>query len=731
MTSASPTIHRLDAGPSTLLLTVDAQGPTLLYLGARLQDATPLEHLTRLCEPITPHGELDVDISVPHYPADTGVPGRRAALRVNRLGRARFVDLMLRDIVVGESSLIFTLQDSDLGIGLELVVRGCSSGIFEQIVTLENTGGSELDIAGFCALHLSVPQRQRELLRVGGFWANEFQASREIVGASTLCVESLRGRSSHSSSPALLLGEPGFSNEQGTVWSAALCWSGNHRISISPSSDGSLQLLAEVPLRAGELRVSPGESVSTPLALFTASSAGMNGLRTQHQAYWNAHSAPQETGHIKTRLPVHFNSWEATYFDHNERSSCALITEAALLGAERFVLDDGWMANREQAGRGLGDWLPCPKRYPRGLKPVADCARAEGLGFGLWIEPEMATGDSQMAVAHPQWLIARKGRQSITGRGQYLLNLGLKAVRDYLLGRISALIDECDPDYLKWDMNRDHAEVGVDSGSSELAMQRGFDDLLSSLVEQHPQITIEICSAGGARADCGAMRYAHRLWPSDSMDPVQRFAVLRNASLWLPMARLGSHVGSSHSSTSGRTTPLSTRCAVAMMGHFGLELDTTTLPLDQRELLCKWVERFKRHREWLWQAERHFLDIGDATIGAMLAWAPEEKRGLLWILRHQYPATSGSEIIRLPQLAHDANYVVRLLNPEDCSFVQQRSHFLSGNAAQVSGDVLRNVGFRMPFLQADHCAVFELFADERDQPSTGHTQPNGSSARPY
>lgn len=696
--------YRLDAGSSTLLLAARGDGLSVLYLG-RFLSRPAGDAAAALLEPGTAHGELDVPSLVPCYPGDTGIAGLAPALAVSVDGVARRIDLAVDTVNERDKSLTVHMTDRSVGMGVELTFTATDSGVYESTATLCNVGGEAISVDFMASLHLAVPHRCDELLRCGGFWANEFQCVRERVGASRLTVESLRGRSSHGSSPALLLGEPGFSEERGDVFSAALCWSGDHSLSVSPARDGSLQLLAAVPLRAGDLVLLPGQSFTAPQALFAYSRCGMNGVRRQHQLYWSQGKGGSKPEPV---LPVHFNSWEACYFDHDERSMLGLISEAASLGAERFVLDDGWMRDRTGIGCGLGDWVPCPRRYPRGLGPLAAYAREHGMGFGLWIEPEMVTADSEVFRRNPQWVLAAPNVQSITGRGQLLLDISQEQVQQHILQCVDRLVADCQPEYLKWDMNRDYAQTGVESGASSLALHLGFRRVLSEVRERYPQLTIDICAAGGARADAGALKWADRLWPSDSMDPLQRFAIHRTASLWLPMARLGAHVGSACSATSGRTTPLATRCAVAMMGFLGLELDPTTLEEEERGVLEFWLEIYRKARGWLATAERRFLDDCDDGLQAMLAWDDQVGHGMLWVVRDDYPSRASPGALRLPLDVDVCQYRMCLLNPENSAFAQSRSPFLNGESVQVSGDWLASGGFRLPRLQVDHCAVFEI-----------------------
>jgi alpha-galactosidase len=541
------------------------------------------------------------------------------------------------------------------------------------------------------------------LLRFGGFWANELNAERVPLGHYSVCMENHRGRSSHQSFPVLISGAAGFSDSQGGVLLTALEWSGNHVLRVDPASSGGHQLQAGVPLQAGEVEIPPGVSWTTPAALFARAPNGMNALRGQFARYWRQ----QKSGRQHAR-PIHFNSWEASYFTHDQHSTCALIDAAKALGAERFVLDDGWMQGRSGPGYGLGDWRPCPERYPDGLRPIGEHVRKAGLDFGLWIEPEMVTPDSEVARKYPDWLIQIPGREPISGRQQYLLNITLPEVREHLLACIDRLIEDSAPGYLKWDMNRDYAQLGFGVPPGSSAMTESWYALIKEVRRRHPDLCIESCAAGGARNDAGAMAIADRLWLSDSMDPLQRFAMLRHASLLLPPSRLGTHIGASPSATSAATLPLSTRCIVALLGHMGMELNPDRLNDEEQGTLKHWLSFYRLNREWLALADYHYLDSTEVGLDAVLLIDGNVSRGLLLVLRSQYPTQAQPPLIKLPALSDTASYQLELLNPQDCDYVQGAIPWHRGEKISISGEALRAGGLRAPYLRYGHCALISL-----------------------
>ncbi|EAQ96009.1 alpha-galactosidase [Congregibacter litoralis] len=697
--------HRLDAGDSTLVFDCRDALLDVCYLGRRLPAALNLEEISLLTAAPTPHGELDCELRTEGFPGEDGHSPGQAALRLRRDGHALLNQLRVADCSSSGEVFHCTLEDRQAGVEIRLTLCATASGVFSSESAIVNSAKEGLlEVDWLAALHLPLPALYSEVERYGGFWANEMLAERIPLGQFALDTSSQRGRCSHQSFPTLICGETGFSHEKQRVLLTTLAWSGNHRLRVEPAITGGHSLQAGVVLQGGEVRLAPGEQWQGPKALFALSNGGLNDIRRQFKRYWfdqKAYSEPPER-------PVHFNSWESSYFEHDVHSSLKLIDEAHDLGAERFVLDDGWMEGRSGIGVGLGDWLPCPRRYPEGLGPLARHARKLGMSFGVWIEPEMLTPDSSVAAEHPDWIIAAAAYPGVSGRQQYLLNLCLSEVREHILQCIERLIQDCDPDYLKWDMNRDYAQVGFGGSATPEAMTRAWYQLLSELRLRHPRVVIESCAAGGARNDAGALTHADRLWPSDSMDPLQRFALMKHISCVFPPALLGSHVGAAPSSTTGATLPLSTRCLVALLGHMGLELDPKTLDASERDTIRRWVAFFKRERDRLARSDFYYLDGLEPGLDSLLVYSREDTRCLLFILRSAYPTQAQPPVVALPSCVRGSTFHLELLNPEDADFVQQDIEWHRGGAVTVSGDTLHLAGLRLPFLRAGHAALIQI-----------------------
>jgi alpha-galactosidase len=381
---------------------------------------------------------------------------------------------------------------------------------------------------------------------------------------------------------------------------------------------------------------------------------------------------------------VHYNTWEAIYFDQDETTLKALAERAAAVGAERFVLDDGWFKGRANDRAGLGDWVVDTKKFPNGLSPLIAHVRSLGLEFGLWVEPEMVNPDSDLARAHPDW-IRRDGDGLLLQRHQAVLDLAKPAVSEHLFGMLGALLAQHQISYLKWDMNRDL------TGGGHGAYVRALHALIDRVRAAHPGVEIETCASGGGRCDYGMLSRAERVWVSDSNDALDRFAIQRNAFLFLPPEVCGAHVGPAHCHITGRRLSLDLRAHVAMFGHMGLELDLRALSDKEAERLKAHIANHKQFRALLHSGLVWRIAVDDDH-GAIAVTAADRSRALLLFVRTGSTALGRGAIVKVPGLADDVTYRVAAVAPVTPSVEASLAPALHAGTLQLSGRVLGQKG---------------------------------------
>ena len=386
--------------------------------------------------------------------------------------------------------------------------------------------------------------------------------------------------------------------------------------------------------------------------------------------------------------PVHFNCCEAVYFDHNLPELKEVATRAAGLGAERFVLDDGWFGSRDDDSQALSDGEVNPRKHPDGLAPLVRHVRALGMEFGIWLEPEMINPNSNIFRSHPDWTLG--GEDQILGRQQMVLNMALPVVRDFLLDRISSVLSDYEIEYIKWDHNRVLP-------MPDAAQTRGSYALIDRLREAYPDVEIESCASGGGRIDFGILGRTHRVWLSDSNDTVERLAMQHNAAIFLPMAVTGSHVGPRTCHTSGRTIDIRFRAWVAAQRHMGFELDPREMTREETRVLGKVIRWWKENRDWMRSADILQLDSSDR---AVIAGQQLEQGGGQFVVfagKTEASAQIAPRPLRLTRLSAGRNYRIELVNHEDAPALSRGDQAIKSGPLTPSGAYLMSHGLTLPW----------------------------------
>jgi alpha-galactosidase len=422
-------------------------------------------------------------------------------------------------------------------------------------------------------------------------------------------------------------GEPGFGFRRGEVWGVHVAWSGDHRHYVERLSTGAQVVGGGELLLPGEVRLGAGESYSSPW-VYAAYGDGLDAQASRFHRYLRARDT-----HPARPRPVTLNVWEAVYFDHDLARLTDLAERAAALGVERYVLDDGWFRHRRNDRAGLGDWYVDETVWPDGLSPLIDRVTGLGMEFGLWFEPEMVNEDSDLFRAHPEWAMQTGGRLPVRARSQQVLNLGIPEAFDYVLERMTAILDEYDIAYIKWDHNRDLVDAGSRptgrAGVHEqtLAAYR----LMAALKERFEGLEIESCASGGGRVDLGVLEHTDRVWVSDCIDPLDRQEMVRWTSQLLPPELLGAHVASGASHTTGRSHPLSFRAGTAVFGHFGIEWDLARATEAELADLGAWIGLYTSQRALLATGDVVRADPFDEGVDVHGVVAPDRSSALFFV----------------------------------------------------------------------------------------------------
>lgn len=610
-----------------------------------------------------------------------------------------------RVVEIDEDDFGFSLTAEGDGLQLCSDVRFDMHGVLKVTHRVVNVGPGNVSLSAFDAT-LPVPARASELLDFSGRWTRERSPQRRPVSMGSFARETRRGRTGHDSPFLTVVGEPGFGDRSGEVWAVHLAWSSDSVYRTDRLPEGFNVIGAGELLRADEIVLAPGDEFAAPTAWFAWSDAGLDGISVRVHAAIRA----RET-HPRTARPVMLNTWEAVYFQHSLPQLIALADAAAEVGVERFVLDDGWFLGRRDDSTSLGDWFVDPQMWPHGLHPIVDHVRTLGMGFGLWVEPEMISPGSRLEAAHPDWVLGPADHHPRTWRNQHVLDLARPEAFAYVLERLDALLTEYPIEFLKWDQNRDIVEAVHAGRAGVHAHTRATYALLAALRERHPGVEIESCASGGGRVDLGILEHTDRIWASDTNDPLERSRIQRGTELLLPPELIGSHVGPSTAHTTGRTTDLRFRASMTLFASAGIEMDITRLEADERAILAGWITEYKRLRPLVHSGELVHGATGDGGTSLTGSVSDDRRWALYRLSREDTADWSVPPPVALPGLDSALDYRVRVipsLSAEQHDVVPVQ--WVADGEIQQPGALLTSVGLRVPQLRPGSAFVIEVTA---------------------
>ncbi|MFT3860231.1 alpha-galactosidase [Micropruina sp.] len=705
-------------GVALLLDLTDGLLPAVLHWGADLGDlgADDAATLARSgVRPVLPNG-VDEPVRLALLPEQhTGWTGR-PGLSGSRRGRDwtprfRTTALRLDGVATGEvfvsagaSVIEVDATDQVAGLALTITVELTASGLLRTRAALVNTGDDDYQLDEL-VLALPVPPVASELLDFAGRWGLERVPQRRAFTVGAHLREGRKGRTGADAATVLHAGTAGFGFAGGEVWGVHLGWSGNHTHYAERLSSGEQVLGGGELLLPGEVVLEPGRGYTSPW-LYGSHGDGLDEVARRFHRYLRGRAQ-----HPSTVRPVTINVWEAVYFDHSLEPLLQLAERAAAVGVERYVLDDGWFGRRRDDHAGLGDWTVSAEVWPEGLHPLVNRVRELGMQFGLWFEPEMVNPDSDLARAHPDWIMQAGGRLPVPSRHQQVLNLGIAACFAQVRDAISALIAEYRIDYLKWDHNRDLVDAGSQPSGrpgvhdQTLAAYRLIDELKAA----HPGLEIESCSSGGARVDLGIVQRTDRVWVSDCIDPHERQSMMRWTQQVIPPELCGSHIASGTSHTTGRSHDLNFRAATAIFGHLGIEWDLRQASSAELGELAEWVAYHKASRALLHTGDLHRLDWPDETLTAFGVVAPDRSRAVYSFATVGWPTVVMPTRWRLPGLAAERRYRVQPVRVGSVPFGFTPPPWW-GTGVELTGAALARVGLAPAAVGPDHALLIEATA---------------------
>lgn len=597
----------------------------------------------------------------------------------------------VRDDKGEAETLEVMLTDKVIGLSVKLLYGVfASKDIITRSIEVRNESDHALKIEKAASVCMDFAHGKWDLMHFHGRHCMEMQEERFPLTHDIVTVSSKRGMSSHHNNPFVILCSRDATEDSGDCYGFMMVYSGNHKEELEVSQYGSVRIVMGINDEGFCWNLKAHETFFAPEVILSHSVCGLNGLSRNYHRIIRENICPKKYRDVMR--PILVNSWEAAYFDFNTDKILELAGQAAVLGIEMLVLDDGWFGQRSDDKTGLGDWYVNEDKISGGLRSLVEKVNHTGLKFGLWFEPEMINEDSNLYKAHPEWALCDPDRKPMVSRHQMVLDMSRSDVRDYLYDSISKILDSANIEYIKWDFNRSVANLY--SGLLEPERQGevahrfvlGTYALLERITANYPDVMIEGCAGGGGRFDAGILYYSPQIWCSDDTDPIARLKIQKGASYGYPISAVGSHVSASPNHQTGRSTTLKTRGIVAMSGTFGYELDLGKLTKEEKEEVKAQIRDFKKYY-WLIQKGDYYR-LGDAESEQYFtAWefvSKDKDEILFHLVVTNVQANAEFPFVKLKGLKEDAWY-----QPE-------------GEEQPISGAALMHGGYAFPVMTGDY-----------------------------
>lgn len=530
--------------------------------------------------------------------------------------------------------------------------------IITRSVKIINCGADIISVEKASSACLDFLTGNYDIISFYGRHAMERNFQRTEIAHGNYVIGSRRGTSSHQYNPAVIIAGKDTTEDTGSCYGMMFVYSGNFMCEAEKDQYGQTRVIMGLQRDLFHYPLKQGEMLIVPETILCYSGEGFGKLSRQYHRCIREHICRGSYSH-RIR-PVLLNSWEASYFDFTGETICRLAKEAAELGIDMVVMDDGWFGKRDDDNSGLGDWHVNEKKLGCTLNEMIQKINGYGVKFGIWIEPEMISEDSDLYREHPDYVMKIPGRKPIRSRNQLVLDFSRKEVRDHIFDQISKVLDQGNIEYVKWDMNRSLADIYSrenSQGKVTYDYVLGVYEFLEKLIQKYPKLLIEGCSGGGGRFDAGMLYYTPQIWCSDNTDAVDRLRIQYGTSFFYPVSTVGSHVSAVPNHQTGRSTDLHTRGVVAMAGTFGYELNPEKLKEEEREEIKEQIRQYKRYGELIQKG--NYYRLSDPFQDICAAWlfvSDDGARALLNVVMLEIHGNMTVSYVKLKGLCGDAVY---------------------------------------------------------------------------
>lgn len=525
--------------------------------------------------------------------------------------------------------------------------------IITRSVIIKNVGKAPVTVKKAQSACLDFLHGDYDLIKFHGRHAMERNMERMPVSHESIRIGSRRGTSSHQYNPGVILAGKNTNEDSGSCYGMLFVYSGNFLVEAEKDQYDQTRIQMGLTDELFAYPLEAGAEFTAPEVILSYTNKGLSRLSQQYHHCIMNHICQGK--YVHANRPVLINSWEAAYFDFTGDTIVELAKEAKALGIDMVVMDDGWFGKRNDDNSSLGDWYVNEEKLGGTLTKLIERVNQEGVKFGIWIEPEMVSEDSDLYREHPDWAITIPGRKPVRSRNQLVLDFSRKEVRDEIFKRICAVLDQGNVEYIKWDMNRSLADIYAPNVTYDYVL--GVYDFLEKLTNRYPDILIEGCSGGGGRFDAGMLYYTPQIWCSDNTDAINRTRIQYGTSFFYPVAAMGSHVSAVPNHQTGRVTSMHTRGVAAMSGTFGYELNPALLNAKEKAEIRAQLAQYREYQELICEGDYYRLSNPfQDNFAAWMVVSDDRSKALVSVIRLTAEANPPAAYVTLKGMEEDAFY---------------------------------------------------------------------------
>ena len=620
-----------------------------LYWGSKIENVDDFDMPT-LVEVST--NDPVFEITKEEFPVYGSLRYKEHCLKASFIDGCRELVYSYEGYEVDGNELVIKLKDIHYDFNMNLHYKVYEEyDLIERYVTIKNNSENVIEIEKVHSGQFHIPYEDLTFSNVHGHWGAEQQRFTQKVSYGKIVIENRRGISTHNHNPYFIL-DKNATETTGEVFFGALKLSGNFSGVIEQTQYGETLVQLGINSHDFLLKLNQGEEFISPAIIAGYSNSGFETMTH------NLHNFAKDNVLRSGLRPVLYNSWEATEFKVSCDEQIKLAKKAKEIGAELFVVDDGWFGERHGIDNGLGDWYVNEEKFPNGLNPLINEVKAMDMMFGIWVEPEMVNPLSNLYKEHPEWIYHFDSRESDTSRGQYVLDVTKKEVKDFIYNMLDNLLTTYDIDYIKWDANRPMSQTNLERDVWYKHIEAVYD-IVKNLKLKHPNVLFEACASGGGRIDYGILGIFDDFWTSDNTDAYDRLFIQENYSYIYPIKAMRAWVTDCPNFLSRRIIPMKFRYHSAMMGTLGIGCNILKFSEEEIELSKGLIEEYKNIRHIVQEGDFYRLENNSKNKYKLYQYM-NGKEGLVFAFLPQSELVHRGTTIKFRALEKESTYLVKI-----------------------------------------------------------------------